>query len=156
VNKNLDLDEILTDKKELPKTKFQKTLNSNNQLNLIPNSELNNEALKRIHIQIDNPCRESFLPGEGEKVPTEVFFVEKRYCTVCNIEQPFRSKHCKDCDRCVAKYDHHCPWLGNTFLKENKLLGNCIGEKNHFWFYWFLVFQSVEIILGQIKVKNCH
>ena len=42
----------------------------------------------------------------------EVFFVERRYCIICNIEQPIRSKHCRNCDKCVARYDHHCPWIG--------------------------------------------
>ena len=42
----------------------------------------------------------------------ELLFVERRYCTACNLEQPFRAKHCKDCNKCVAQYDHHCPWLG--------------------------------------------
>ena len=42
----------------------------------------------------------------------ELLYVERRYCTACNIEQPFRSKHCRDCSKCVAQYDHHCPWLG--------------------------------------------
>ena len=54
--------------------------------------------------------------------------VELRFCTVCNIEQPLRSKHCRVCHKCVATYDHHCPWLGN-----------CVGEKNRLHFYLFLV-----------------
>lgn len=90
--------------------------------------------IQNIHIQID----------DQERNHSDAFFVEKRYCTVCNLEQPFRAKHCKHCDRCIARYDHHCPWLGN-----------CIGERNHFWFYWYLVFQVAEIVLGQIKLYLC-
>lgn len=40
-------------------------------------------------------------------------FVETKYCTVCNLEQPLRTKHCGTCKRCVTTYDHHCPWIGN-------------------------------------------
>lgn len=40
------------------------------------------------------------------------FFVEKRYCTKCNLEQPLRCKHCIFCNRCVGTYDHHCAWIG--------------------------------------------
>jgi palmitoyltransferase len=40
-------------------------------------------------------------------------------------------------------YDHHCPWVGN-----------CIGERNKGRFYWFLVFQLVELVLGGVKVNN--
>ena len=48
-----------------------------------------------------------------------VLFVERKFCSVCHIEMPLRTKHCKDCDQCVATHDHHCPWVNN-----------CIGELN--------------------------
>lgn len=38
--------------------------------------------------------------------------VEPRYCTICQIEQPIRAKHCRECGKCVALHDHHCTWLG--------------------------------------------
>ena len=48
-------------------------------------------------------------------IQLETLYVERRYCTVCNFEQPLRSKHCKDCNKCVGQYDHHCPWIGKQF-----------------------------------------
>ncbi|KAL1295127.1 hypothetical protein HN51_055987 [Arachis hypogaea] len=48
-------------------------------------------------------------------------------CSYCNVEQPPRSKHCHDCDKCVLQFDHHCVWLGN-----------CIGQGNHCRFWWYL------------------
>jgi uncharacterized paraquat-inducible protein A len=61
-------------------------------------------------------------------------------CKYCKIsELPLRSNHCKKCDRCIRKYDHHC-----------KLIGSCIGENNHFSFVLFLFCQSLTFILGII------
>lgn len=59
-----------------------------------------------------------------------------RYCSTCNIFRPPRSKHCNSCNVCVAKFDHHCPWVGN-----------CIGARNHKWFFSFLVSISLLTII---------
>lgn len=58
-----------------------------------------------------------------------------RFCDYCEIHPPLRSKHCEDCKLCVRKYDHHCPWLET-----------CIGERNHRYFWWFLLTTAVLII----------
>ncbi|XP_052787981.1 palmitoyltransferase ZDHHC12-B-like isoform X2 [Mya arenaria] len=58
-----------------------------------------------------------------------------RYCDYCEIMPPLRSKHCEDCKQCVRRYDHHCPWLET-----------CIGERNHKYFWWFLLVMSILII----------
>jgi len=37
---------------------------------------------------------------------------EQRFCEICNLIQPYRTKHCHLCERCINKFDHHCVWLG--------------------------------------------
>ena len=74
------------------------------------------------------------IQSEEEDV---VLFIEYKYCTLCHIEQPLRTKHCKTCDAYVSKHDHHCPWIGN-----------CVGERNRLWFFWFLQFQFFQLITG--------
>jgi palmitoyltransferase len=32
-------------------------------------------------------------------------FDEANFCTICMIRTPLRSKHCRRCQRCVAKHD---------------------------------------------------
>ncbi|KAI3938418.1 hypothetical protein MKW98_015317 [Papaver atlanticum] len=53
-------------------------------------------------------------------------------CSHCNIVQPPRAKHCHDCDKCVLKFDHHCVWLGT-----------CIGQDNHFRFWWYIFEENI-------------
>ena len=66
------------------------------------------------------PCydlrSQEWLPG----IPT--------LCRHCKVVRPERAHHCKWCDQCVTRWDHHCP-----------LVGNCIGFGNHRYFIQFLV-----------------
>ncbi|XP_064599843.1 palmitoyltransferase ZDHHC17-like isoform X2 [Liolophura sinensis] len=53
----------------------------------------------------------------------------EQFCSTCLTRRPIRSKHCSMCNRCVAKFDHHCPWVGN-----------CVGANNHKYFIGYLFF----------------
>ncbi|CAN0184847.1 unnamed protein product, partial [Scytosiphon promiscuus] len=33
-------------------------------------------------------------------------------CGRCDVKRPLGAIHCNDCNVCVTKFDHHCPWTG--------------------------------------------
>ena len=74
------------------------------------------------------PCydirAQEWLPG----IPT--------LCKHCKIVRPERAHHCRWCDTCVTRWDHHCP-----------LVGNCIGYGNHRYFIQFLLCCDLACIL---------
>lgn len=63
-----------------------------------------------------------------------------RYCPVCMMHQPLRTKHCRECGHCVRTHDHHCPWIGT-----------CVGEGNHLFFFFFLLAQSIELMVFSLE-----
>jgi palmitoyltransferase ZDHHC9/14/18 len=69
------------------------------------------------------------------KIVQTGFIRRYRICETCLIVRPLRSTHCGDCDNCVEKFDHHCPWLGN-----------CVGKRNYKWFYSFVVCLNIMTI----------
>ena len=62
------------------------------------------------------------LPSRAEASAAGV-----RQCPACACDQPARAHHCRDCDACVATFDHHCT-----------MIGTCIGERNRARFFLFL------------------
>lgn len=57
-------------------------------------------------------------------------------CPDCEVLRTPRSKHCAICNRCVDRFDHHCPWINN-----------CVGIRNHNSFLVFIVTLLVILLL---------
>lgn len=53
---------------------------------------------------------------------------DRRFCNKCAKYKPDRCHHCRVCNSCVLRMDHHCPWIAN-----------CVGFRNHKYFF-LLVF----------------
>ena len=65
--------------------------------------------------------------------------VNINYCHTCSIYKPPRTSHCRVCDNCCQRFDHHCLWLGT-----------CVGKRNYKYFYLLVVFISINTVVEVI------
>jgi len=60
-------------------------------------------------------------------------------CPDCEVMRLPRCRHCHLCNKCVDRFDHHCPWVSN-----------CIGRGNFRYFYSFVTTQVLYLVIVTI------
>mmetsp|Transcript_47122 Transcript_47122/g.88119 ORF Transcript_47122/g.88119 Transcript_47122/m.88119 type:complete len:338 (-) Transcript_47122:114-1127(-) len=71
---------------------------------------------------------------------------QRRFCQKCLKYKPDRCHHCRVCNSCILRMDHHCPWIAN-----------CVGFRNHKYFFllvfyaalscWFIVATMISSVI---------
>lgn len=103
------------------------------------------KRIKKIKKNKNSPDIENFQNTSKEQLENEInelYFnqLEKRtYCFKCENIKEIRTHHCKICNKCIRRMDHHCPWTGN-----------CVGEDNIGYFIQFLFWASTTILFFYI------
>ncbi len=86
----------------------------------------------------------NFIQKNKKGKEWQEFEVSCRYsCDICRSAVDYNSKHCLNCNKCVADFDHHCEFLNN-----------CIGSKNFQYFMKFVAIYNFHTALC-IYIEAC-
>ena len=64
-------------------------------------------------------------------------------CGTCKLYKPPRAHHCSRCNRCVLKYDHHCPWIAQ-----------CVGFFNYKLYLLFVFYSWLLSLLVTVSLSH--
>ena len=93
------------------------------------------DSLAALFAEEEEERRHNAFPNNSSPSPSAL----GRLCVACCSVRPLRAKHCSRLGRCVALYDHYCPWLGCT-----------VGGGNRHLFLWFLTLETGAVVLAAV------
>lgn len=76
-----------------------------------------------------------------DKYSNEIKNNELHWCKYCEWYVDRNAKHCRKCNRCTIKFDHHCKWFNN-----------CVSQLNYKYFFTCVCFIETRLCLEIVTI----